>query len=395
MFKNFFVFKNLILLYNFYFYMISILENDLEFIYLLYKDMEKDNLGYIYRGRFTQEITDNILLLSESKLEKEEQSSKTKKRVYSILVECLQNITRHQDDTGDESPESLGYFVLQKKLDKYYITTGNLIDKENIDYIENLIVKINSLEKEELKAYYKEILEEGSFSNKGGAGLGLIDMAKKSGNKLHYKFREVNDLYSYFYLHTIPSLEDSDSEANLSYKQSLDTIVDIHQKLNNHNLLLVFNGLFNQDGLLSILNSLEGQMLGSANTKKRVFYVVVEMLQNIVKHGSNPYNSDMANPGIFCIGEKNNAYYVLTGNFIKNENLPELTHKLETVNKLADKDIEDMFNKSLFDFEIDDSKKAGLGIIDLRIKSKNPLRHKIHKVNNDVSFFSLETIVNY
>ena len=181
-----------------------ILDRNSDFIYHLYKEMERDNLGYIYRGRFNQEITDNILLLSENKLEKEEQSSKTKKRVYSILVECLQNITRHQDDTGDASPDSLGYFVLQKKLDKYYITTGNLIDKSNISYIEELIAKINRLEKEELKAYYKEILEEGHFSNKGGAGLGLIDMARKSGNKLQYYFRDVNQSFSYFYLHTVP-----------------------------------------------------------------------------------------------------------------------------------------------------------------------------------------------
>lgn len=371
----------------------SILDKNNEFIYHLYKEMEKDNLGYIYRGRFTQEITDNILLLSENKLEKEEQSAKTKKRVYSILVECLQNITRHQDDTGDESPDSLGYFVLQKKMDKYYITTGNLIDRSNISYIEQLIAKINSLEKEELKSYYKEILEEGHFSNKGGAGLGLIDMARKSGNKLQYFFREINESFSYFYLHTVPTLEDS-SQEKASATQSLESIVNIHQHMNDHNVLLVFNGLLNQEGLMGILASIEGQMLGSPTLKKKVYYIVVEMLQNIVKHGYNPFNESRANPGVWILAQMDNCYYILTGNFIKNENRPALENKISYVNKLTFEEIDTLFNKSLFDFENDNSKKAGLGIIDLKIKSNNDIRYFCHDLGDGVSFISLETIIH-
>jgi len=373
--------------------MLSILDINNEFIYRLYKEMEKDNLGYIYRGRFTQEITDNILLLSENKLEKEEQSAKTKKRVYSILVECLQNITRHQDDTGDEGPDSLGYFVLQKKLDKYYITTGNLIDKANISYIEQLIAKINSLEKEELKAYYKEILEEGHFSNKGGAGLGLIDMARKSGNKLQYYFRDIGESFSYFYLHTVPSLEDKGPDNNFA-DQSLESIVDIHQRLNDHNVLLVFNGLLNQEGLMGILSSLEGQMLGSPTLKKKVYYIVVEMLQNIVKHGHNPFGDSKANPGVFTLAQKDNSYFIITGNFIRNEHVPELETKINYVNNLSAEEIDNLFNKSLFDFENDNSKKAGLGIIDLKIKSNNNIRYQKHDAGNGNSFISLETIIH-
>lgn len=371
----------------------SILDKNHEFIYHLFKEMERDNLGYIYRGRFTQEITDNILLLSENKLEKEEQSAKTKKRVYSILVECLQNITRHQDDTGDESPDSLGYFVLQKKLDKYYITTGNLIDKSNISYIEELIAKINKLEKEELKAYYKEILEEGHFSNKGGAGLGLIDMARKSGNKLQYYFRDVSDNFSYFYLHTVPTLEDGSAAGVVSTDQSLDSIVNIHQRLNEENVLLVFNGLLNQEGLMGILSSLEGQMLGSPTLKKKVYYIVVEMLQNIVKHGHNPLGESKANPGVFILAQMDNSYFILTGNFIKNENLPPLENKISYVNNLTIEEIDTLFNKSLFDFENDNSKKAGLGIIDLKIKSSDNIRFHKHAAGPDFSFISLETVI--
>ncbi|PLW99674.1 MAG: hypothetical protein C0594_16830, partial [Marinilabiliales bacterium] len=57
----------------------------LDFAFVLFKAMQKDNLGYIYRGYFTQKITDNILALTENNLEKAEPSSKIKKEMTKVL----------------------------------------------------------------------------------------------------------------------------------------------------------------------------------------------------------------------------------------------------------------------------------------------------------------------
>jgi hypothetical protein len=43
-------------------------------------------------------------------------------------------------------------------------------------------------------------LNNGELSEKGGGGLGLIDIAKKSRNKLQYSFREIDEDYSFFTL---------------------------------------------------------------------------------------------------------------------------------------------------------------------------------------------------
>lgn len=364
--------------------------NELIFALELFKIMQNDNLGYIYRGKFNQEITDSILSLTETNLDKEEESPKIKKRVYSIMVECLQNITRHQDDTKEESQESFGIFVIQKEGEKYYITSGNLIDKANISNISELIEKINSLDKDELKEYYKEVLSTGELSNKGGAGLGLIDMARKSGNKLAYRFKEVSERFSYFYLHTIPSL--SIEGEDFINDQSLDNIVHIHEILNKKNILLIFNGVFNQGSLLSLLSTIEGQMSGPANTRRKMFYIVVEMLQNIVKHGYSNQNLS-GNPGLFLISEKDENYFLTTGNYIEKQYVQELKDKLIKVNSLSDKELEDYYNERLVNFDTDNNKKSGLGVIDLKMKSENELRFEVTEIDNDKSFFVLQTKV--
>jgi len=366
--------------------------DSLSFVLYLFNAMQKDNLGYVYRGRFTQEITDNILALTENKLEKEEHSSKIKKRVYSILVECLQNITRHQDDAKNDLPDSMGLFVIQKQDDKYFITTGNMVMNNNIDYIKNLIETINGLEKEELKNYYKMVLEDGSLSAKGGAGLGLIDMARKSGNKLLYQFRPVENDSSFFYLHTIPSLENQ-ADISINKEESLNNIIDIHNTLNSQNILLVSNGPFNQESLMVLLSSLEGQMTGSISHKKKVFYIVVEVLQNIVKHGYSTEPHVQGIPGIFIIGENDGIYTITTGNYIDKNKIEELKNKIDSINSLSAQKIDDHYNKCLFDFEFDSSKKAGLGIIDLRIKSGSPLTYSFTPFDSNCDFFSLQIVI--
>jgi hypothetical protein len=45
---------------------------------------------------------------------------------------------------------------------------------------------------------YREVLSNGEFSHKGGAGLGIIDISIKSGSQLHYSFSQVNDNSSFY-----------------------------------------------------------------------------------------------------------------------------------------------------------------------------------------------------
>ena len=48
----------------------------------------------------------------------------------------------------------------------------------------------------------KEIIKNTNLSDKGGAGLGFVDMARKSGQKLEYGFRDLDQDYAFFSLLT-------------------------------------------------------------------------------------------------------------------------------------------------------------------------------------------------
>jgi len=360
--------------------------------YNLFKDTQQDNLEYVYRGRFNTDITDNILFLAEESLKVTEQKLKIKKRVYFVMVEGLQNITRHQDLTDIDVPVKPGLFVLQRKSSSYFITTGNLINKSHIDDLKNQLEKVNSFTKEELNYYYKQHLKDGSMSDKGGAGLGLIEIARKSKGTLAFDFRKITDKYYYFYLLTeIPFDDKEEVQENIECENSIENIKSLHDTLNHQNIILNYSGIFNQENLVILLGIIEKQMKGTVILKIKTFNVMVELLQNLVKH-SDYYvvNEVGGNYGIFFITEDDNEFVLTTGNYINTEKVEKLKKHLEYINSLNFIDLNSIYNKTLAESGRNkDKTSSGLGLMDIRLKSANKHEYYFNKADDKFSFFTL------
>lgn len=172
-------------------------------IFDFYDKMERNNIMLSFKGNITSELLTSVLQIMESKLDNMDEPPAVKKKVYNVLVECLQNLYHHTDKMAEED-ESLSkksaIFMIGKVEDHYKIVTGNYMLKENIQILKERIDHVNSLDKEQLKSYYKEVLNNGTMSAKGGGGLGIIDIARKSGQKLDYNFMDVNENFSFFTL---------------------------------------------------------------------------------------------------------------------------------------------------------------------------------------------------
>jgi hypothetical protein len=172
-------------------------------IHDFYNMMEDGNIMLSFKGEVTSDLLTSILQIMESKMEVLDESPKIKKKVYNILVECLQNLYHHidEDDALTAANEKSALFMIRKSDDgDYSIMTGNYIANENVNHLKSRLDKINSMDKEELKDYYKEVLNNGEMSAKGGGGLGMIDIARKSGKKLDYSFINVDKHFSFFSL---------------------------------------------------------------------------------------------------------------------------------------------------------------------------------------------------
>lgn len=130
-------------------------------------------------------------------VDKQGMSITIKKKVYSAMVESLENIYKHQDIiVGDAQHQP--HFSLTITDTDFLINASNSILKNKILPLKEKLDRVNDLDKNGLKDLYKLTILSGNVSPKGGAGLGIINIAKVSENKINFKFEEFNDKYAYF-----------------------------------------------------------------------------------------------------------------------------------------------------------------------------------------------------
>ncbi len=174
----------------------------LDYVYEVFETMRNKEINLVYEGEITHEITKAFASLTETNMENQQENSSVQRKVFHVMVECLQNISKHAEayENMYASKDGRGIFMIHKSENKYSITTGNVISNAKIPELKELLDHINTLDKEGLKALHKKQIKEGRLSNKKGAGLGFIDIARKTGNKLIYNFKELNNDSSFFIL---------------------------------------------------------------------------------------------------------------------------------------------------------------------------------------------------
>ena len=166
--------------------------------YDIYRFMTERDILACFIGNISHQTNTSLLNNMRSKLDglETDPSPAVKKKLVNVMVECLDNINRHSQ------PETAGnsIFILCRKDEYFEVITGNKVNTEAVHGFVEKIEKINFMERSELREWYNTIIAEGEVSNKGGAGIGLIDIALKSGNKLEYETRKLADNTSFLIL---------------------------------------------------------------------------------------------------------------------------------------------------------------------------------------------------
>jgi hypothetical protein len=230
-------------------------------------------------------------------------------------------------------------------------------------------------------------LEYSDLNEKGGAGLGLIELARRSGQRLNYQFSDLDDWRSYFH-QQVMFIEDN-APVNLNMDH-IDSTAMCFEQMGRVEMLMQYKGDFSQKSILPILDIVENNLLNPESGQfhyKKVGHLLIEVLQNISKHG---YSANGKKEGIFMLGRQLNQHYLIAGNVVSHEDVTALKALL---NELRNKDDiqlhqlhKERMKESIFR---DSSSNAGLGLIEIAKASKGKLACDFQKIDENSSFFSL------
>lgn len=156
-----------------------------------------------YKGHLTFSTIGRLLTMLKHRMVLMEIKVGMYKRILSVMIEALENVYKNSDAyylDPNIRKTYLPEFQLNKMENAYYIFVSNPIKTTDVEVLKNRLEFINNHSFEDLRILYRQTISDGKFSEKGGAGLGIIEIAKISGNPMEYSFTPINSIYSYYTL---------------------------------------------------------------------------------------------------------------------------------------------------------------------------------------------------
>jgi len=357
--------------------------------------IEDDNLSLFYRGDFADDITIRLIDLSESHFKEGKEQMSIKKKVSFLMAECFQNVIRYGEEltSDDFLQDESGYFMTRNYYNKFYIASGNLVEQNKTLLLKEKIENINKLSKEELKQLYMRVLGTDEFTAKGGAGLGLIEMARKSGRKLEAEFEMINDQMAYFYLQMIIDSDEKDETETRKKGLHIDHSILLNQLLRKNRIIMAYQGDFRQHTILPLLNMIEKNLMVK-RTKyaayKTLFHVLVEMLQNVMHHGLTVGEK---REGLFTIGIDHQHFIVTAANYVATDKVPHMKELLDHFLSLGEDELKESSKNILRERDDGPFGGSGLGVIDIIRASSSKPTYVIVPVDDEKFMFYLNVKV--
>lgn len=125
--------------------------------------------------------------------------------VFSAYVEMTQNIRHYALAQAYGEVESSATVVVARDPEGHYLVqAGNLVERADGEALLARVDALTQMDKAQLKAAYKTQLRRPRDENTGsGAGLGLIDMARRSAQPLTASLSHANGDRAFFSLRAV------------------------------------------------------------------------------------------------------------------------------------------------------------------------------------------------
>ena len=166
--------------------------------------LRENNINISYTGPLWDCSIKGIAEMVKESLSHDDIPITASKSIFSVFIEQVTNMLmysaeKEQYDQTQSEETPIGMLLLGHIGKTYFVQTGNAIKNNNIEIVKSKIDHLNSLDKKELRQYYKESLRgENTNPDSKGGGLGFIEVARRATAPIEYTFETIDENISYF-----------------------------------------------------------------------------------------------------------------------------------------------------------------------------------------------------
>lgn len=164
-------------------------------IYLLRETYNEKQILLCFNGPFSQGLIEEIgNALKRYMTSETEASSSSARDIFAVYIELTQNIQHYSEGRDYTEAEASATVIIRRDADGHYVVmAGNIVEPEDGAALYERIQVLSTMDKTQLKAAYKEQLRKPRDEQAVGAGLGLIDIARKASMPITCALRPVNE----------------------------------------------------------------------------------------------------------------------------------------------------------------------------------------------------------
>lgn len=350
----------------------------------LANDITKFPFVLFYQGDFKESPTFNIINIVEKHFETLIQKTSLKSLIY-LLVESLQNIERYSAHII--SSEDFSFVCSDGQF--FYIITENTIHNDKINELKNRLDTISIKNEQELNESFVTVLRS-EIGTVKGAGLGLIDIARKSKNKLIYSFEKKTEQHSIYKLgFSIPiNKEDDASKKNVLETSSF--LNNIKYNFITNKSTLYYGGDFSNSFIKALLALLVNTKTNETNsTNSKTHHILIELIQNVQRHSLKLNNEHSKQVSLEW---NDDGLQITTYNLLSDLHVKKISQKIALLNSLNKQELIEIGKRQLTDF----TKSDGIGLIDVAsLIFPEKIKYLTHEKSKLVHELVLTVKVNY
>lgn len=174
-------------------------------LFSLQQTYNQQRIMLCFNGPLTKSLIEEIGKALRNYMEHEHATPSSAMDVFGAYIELTQNIRHYAARKGwGEGDASATVVIARDTEGRYVVSAGNILDGTDGPALEARVRRLASMDKTQLKAEYKEQLrkprDEAACT---GAGLGLIDLARKASEPLSCSLRTLDDGRAFFSMRVV------------------------------------------------------------------------------------------------------------------------------------------------------------------------------------------------
>lgn len=174
-------------------------------LFSLREQFSQNRILLCFNGPISQSLIEEIGNALKNYLQVEQTQPSAAMDVFGVYIELTQNIRQYALSRGYNERDAAATVIVARDDDgRYIIQAGNLVelpDGKNLLLRKQSLAKLDKLE---LKNLYKEQLRKPRTNEAGsGAGLGLIEVARRSALPLSASLTPVGDAHGFLSIRAV------------------------------------------------------------------------------------------------------------------------------------------------------------------------------------------------